>query len=69
MPKEASRKRAAAEDYDSDGGFVEDAPKSKKSKGATAKPSVDMEMKKDDDNNEYWDVRVTIGESDHGSDC
>lgn len=54
-----SRKRAlAAEDYDSDGGFVEDAPKSKKSKNGVAKASVNYEMQKDDDGNEYWEVTL-----------
>lgn len=33
MPKRKSTTSAAGEDYDSDGGFVEDAPRSKKVKG------------------------------------
>ncbi|KAK4497991.1 hypothetical protein PRZ48_010647 [Zasmidium cellare] len=54
---QGSRKRAAAEDYEDDGGFVEDAPKSKKSKnnGAT-KASAKYEMQKDSDGNEYWEI-------------
>lgn len=55
---QGSRKRAAAEDYDSDGGFVEDAPKTKKNKSGTAKASVNYEMQKDTDGNQYWEVGV-----------
>lgn len=51
-----SRKRTAAEDYESDGGFIEDAPKSKKSKNGVAKASVNYERQKDDDGNDYWEV-------------
>ncbi|CAK4031702.1 PC4-domain-containing [Lecanosticta acicola] len=59
MSKATSRKRAAANDYESDGGFVEDAPKSKKSKGSNAKGAVDLQQKKDDDGNAYWDLSGT----------
>jgi len=55
-PKPKSQKRAAdVEDYDSDGGFVEDAPKSKRAKPSKAPPSQDLH--KDDDGNEFWEVR------------
>jgi len=55
-PKSKSQKRAASvEDYDSDGGFVEDAPKSKRAKTSKAPPSQDLH--KDDDDNEFWEVR------------
>lgn len=49
MPK---RKEA----YDSDNGFVEDAPKNKKQKGGNTKAPVSSEMHKDDEGNEYWEV-------------
>lgn len=55
-PKEASRKRAAAtEEYENDGGFVEDAPKSKKSK-QTKNSTVVSGKQEDDEGNEYWEV-------------
>ena len=55
MAKSLSRKRA--EDYDSDDGFVEDAPKSKKQKGeAQQKKTVSGETQTDDDGNPYWEV-------------
>lgn len=44
-------KRAANDDYEADGGFVEDAPKSKKSKAAAAGDS-----KGKDSDAEYWEV-------------
>lgn len=53
MPKQ----KRVAEDYDSDDGFVEDAPKSKKNKTGGAKTSVSLDMKKDEDGNAFWDVR------------
>lgn len=62
------RKRAADDivDYDSDGGFVEDASKSSKrtkSAGNELKKqdgvaTVNTEMQHDDDGNEYWEVRI-----------
>lgn len=55
---QVSRKRAAAEQYDSDDGFVEDAPKSKKSKSGSAKASGNLEMQKDSDGNPYWEVGI-----------
>ncbi|KAK5124384.1 hypothetical protein LTR85_001601 [Meristemomyces frigidus] len=52
-----------ARDYESDNGFVEDAPKSKKGgsggnelKRAEGKKPVSTEMGKDDDGNEYWEI-------------
>lgn len=56
MPPKKSRKRAAEEDYESDGGFIEDAPKSKKSKATSQ--VVNLEKQQDDDGNDYWQVRV-----------
>ena len=41
------------EEYESDGGFVEDAPKSKKQK-----KELSGGVQKDDDGNEYWEVRA-----------
>ena len=37
MPKKRSAEAVTAEEYESDGGFVEDAPKSKRSKVSKAK--------------------------------
>jgi hypothetical protein len=56
MPMTASRKRGAT-DYEADGGFVEDAPKSKKSKASTATSStVTAGVQKDEDGSDYWEV-------------
>lgn len=52
-----SRKRVSEDDYDSDGGFVDDAPKSKKVK--TTKAGPPKELQKDDENNEFWEVCLT----------
>ncbi|KAF1356289.1 transcriptional Coactivator p15-domain-containing protein [Delphinella strobiligena] len=57
-----SRKRVSEDDYDSDGGFVDDAPKLKKVK--TTKAGPPKELQKDDENNEFWELsakrRVTL---------
>lgn len=45
------------QEYESDNGFVEDAPQSKKRKGGEKKP-VSTETHQDDDGNEYWEVRT-----------
>ena len=52
MPKPLSRKYV--EDYDSDDGFVEDAPKSKKRK-AEQKPR-NADVRRDEDGSTYWEV-------------
>jgi hypothetical protein len=58
MPKQFTRKRPASDDYEADGGFVEDAPKSKKTKAAgnvkaaTSKSSA----KSDSSEAQYWEV-------------
>lgn len=39
------------DNYESDNGFVEDAPKSKKQKKL-----LSSEVQKDDEGNEYWEV-------------
>lgn len=56
MSKPLSRKYV--EDYESDGGFVEDAPKNKKRKSEPKQRNSDMQ--KDDEGNEYWEVRRTL---------
>lgn len=50
MPKRSNKQVG---DYESDGGFVEDAPKSKKQK-----KELSGGIQKDDDGNEYWEVRM-----------
>jgi len=60
----AGRKRASeAEAYESDGGFVEDAPKSKKSKTAArevktreGKEQVNLDKQTDDAGDPFWEV-------------
>ena len=52
--KSASRKREAPVDYESDDGFVEDAPKSKKSKKGDFK--ANSQLQTDDEGNEFWEV-------------
>ena len=51
------------QEYESEGGFVEDAPKNKKVKSggnelkkAEGKATVNTGMQQDDDGNEYWEV-------------
>ncbi|KAF7185806.1 putative RNA polymerase II transcriptional coactivator [Pseudocercospora fuligena] len=55
-------KRRAEEQYEDDGGFVEDAPKSKKSKGVKA----DGGMQQGADGEVYWEIsnkkRLTVSE-------
>lgn len=52
MSKLLSRKRK--QDYESDDGFVEDAPKSKNPRKEPKQ--VNSAVQKDDDGNEYWEV-------------
>jgi hypothetical protein len=52
-PKGSSRKRAAVDDYEDDGGFVEDAPKSKKTKAA---PVKEAKSKTEASESQYWEV-------------
>ncbi|KAF2724346.1 PC4-domain-containing protein [Polychaeton citri CBS 116435] len=49
MPKGSTKKRVA-DDYESDDGFVEDAPKSKKTKNVSGGGQVD------DEGNPYWEL-------------
>ena len=56
MPK---KRPASPETYDSDNGFVEDAPKSKKSKtknGASASSGSGASTGKDGDGGVFWEV-------------
>jgi hypothetical protein len=53
MPPKGSRKRAAVDDYEDDGGFVEDAPKSKKTKAA---PVKEAKGKTEASESQYWEV-------------
>ncbi|KAF2770444.1 hypothetical protein EJ03DRAFT_350516 [Teratosphaeria nubilosa] len=55
-----------AQDYESDGGFVEDAPKNKKPKSggnqlkmSEGKTQVSTQMQKDEDGNEFWELSRT----------
>ncbi|KAK4890315.1 hypothetical protein LTR27_010958 [Elasticomyces elasticus] len=60
MPKRAQ------EQYDNDGGFVEDAPRSKKAKNTSSgkssssnevkKATISTEVQTDDEGNEYWEL-------------
>ncbi|KAM0717889.1 hypothetical protein Q7P37_006221 [Cladosporium fusiforme] len=58
MSKQVSRKRAASDEYEADGGFVEDAPKSKKNKASESKGKAS--------DPQYWELsrtrRVQINE-------
>jgi hypothetical protein len=57
MPKQLSRKRAASEEYEADGGFVEDAPKSKKTKAASVKETKSKSHSKSEESeSQYWEV-------------
>jgi hypothetical protein len=56
-PKGSSRKRAAVDDYEDDGGFVEDAPKSKKTKAA---PVKEAKSKTEASESQYWEVCAAI---------
>lgn len=62
-----SRKRVSSEDYDSDEGFVEDAPKQKKNKTSAPASSnhAAPEKQKDEDGNVYWEVRRRTHTTDH----
>lgn len=50
------QKRSAAEQYENDDGFVEDAPRSKKTKPAPKSSSIVLEEQKDDEGNAFWEV-------------
>jgi hypothetical protein len=58
MPKQLTRKRPAGDDYEADGGFVEDAPKRKKTKAGNAKAATSKSSAKSQDSeSQYWEVR------------
>jgi hypothetical protein len=58
MPPKSKKRANKAEDYGSDGGFVEDAPKSKRTKTSTQPISKDKQL--DDEGNPYWEVGFLI---------
>lgn len=66
MPPKGSRKRpAAAESFESDNGFIEDAPKPKKSKQSAGnavkekdgKTKISTEKQTDENGDVFWEVR------------
>jgi hypothetical protein len=55
--KQASRKRSASDEYEGDGGFVEDAPKNKKTKATSAKQATTKTVTKAEDlESSFWEV-------------
>ena len=56
MPKQLSRKRAASEEYEADGGFVEEAPKSKKSKAVPSGTKNKSSGAKEEPESHFWEV-------------
>ena len=58
MPKRTKQ------EYDADGGFVEDAPTGKKSRNGNAnerqKAPLSTEVQTDDEGNEYWEVCTSL---------
>jgi hypothetical protein len=54
MPPKSKKRASKADDYDADGGFVEDAPQSKR-----AKTAISKDKQVDEDDNPYWEVRPT----------
>ncbi|KAI4761775.1 PC4-domain-containing protein [Aureobasidium sp. EXF-3400] len=61
MPPKSKKRASKADDYDADGGFVEDAPQSKR-----AKTAISKDKQLDEDDNPYWELsgkrRVTLSE-------
>lgn len=58
MPKHFTRKRPAGDEYEADGGFVEDAPKSKKTKAGNVKTATSKSITKSNNSEpQYWEVR------------
>jgi len=64
MPPKSKKRASKADDYDSDGGFVEAAPQSKR-----AKTAISKDKQVDDDGNPYWEVSLltasTVIRADH----
>jgi hypothetical protein len=56
------RKRPASESYEADGGFVEDAPKSKKSKAVSSGTKNKSSGAKEEPESHYWEVGVLSSE-------
>jgi hypothetical protein len=52
------RKRPASDTYEADGGFVEDAPKNKKSKAAPSGSKSKSGGTKEEAESEYWEVGI-----------
>jgi hypothetical protein len=50
------RKRPASESYEADGGFVEDAPKSKKTKATTGGAKNKSSAAKEETESHFWEV-------------
>jgi hypothetical protein len=50
------RKRPASESYEADGGFVEDAPKSKKTKAIPSGTKNKSGAAKEEPESHYWEV-------------
>ncbi|KAI5194888.1 PC4-domain-containing protein [Aureobasidium subglaciale] len=63
MPPKSKKRASKADDYDSDGGFVEDAPQSKRTKKGQP---ISEDKQVDEDGNPYWELsgkrRVTLSE-------
>ncbi|KAI5195924.1 hypothetical protein AUEXF2481DRAFT_25517 [Aureobasidium subglaciale EXF-2481] len=63
MPPKSKKRASKADDYDSDGGFVEDAPQSKRAKKGQP---ISKDKQVDEDGNPYWELsgkrRVTLSE-------
>ena len=55
MPPKSKKRANKADDYDADGGFVEDAPQSKR-----AKTAISKDKQVDENDNPYWEVSSTI---------
>jgi hypothetical protein len=55
MPPKSKKRANKADDYDSDGGFVEDAPQSNK----RAKTAISKDKQEDEDGNPYWEVGLS----------
>ena len=57
MPKQFTRKRSVGDEYEADGGFVEDAPKNKKPKAGNVKAATSKSTAKSQDSeSQYWEV-------------
>jgi hypothetical protein len=55
MPPKSKKRASKADDYGSDGGFVEDAPQSKR-----AKTAISKDKQEDEDGNPYWEASLPM---------